>query len=124
MIEAFGVGLGTFFQLLTTVFSGGIFAAILTFFVKWRGMSLTAEATLRTHFGDELKRLAQNVHDCEEDKRLMRAEINALHDEVRGLTDQLRMYSTDRLLRLEASTARPSETAPHAVAAAQRLRDK
>lgn len=78
MIEAFGLNLGTISQILTTVFSGGIFAAILTFLVKWRALSIGAEQVLRTHFGAELARLTQQVHDCEEDKKNLWEEIIGL----------------------------------------------
>lgn len=112
MIEAFGVGLGTVFQLLTTIFSGGIFAVLTTFYVRNRKLSLDAEATLRTHFGDELKRLTSQVHDCEADKRRMWDEINALKD-------QLRQYSADRVIALGEPGA---AMAPHAAASAPRVK--
>lgn len=113
MIEMYGTNLGTVFQLLTTLFSGGILAAILTFLVKWRALSIGAEQTLRTHFGEELKRLTQQVHDCEKDKRL-------LWEEIAGLKRQIVERSVDELLILEGH--RPSEAAPHAAASAPRVK--
>ena len=82
MIEFLGIAWGTPFQALGAFFSGGIFAAILTFLVKWRALSIGAEQVLRTHFGSELARLTQQVHDCEEDKKALWLEIAGLRREI------------------------------------------
>lgn len=121
MIHLFGAELGSILQLITTLFSGGILATLLAFYVRNRQVSVNAEATLRTHFGEELRRLTASVHDCEEDKRRMRIEIQALHEEVTGLKRAIASNSADRLAILEAGTC-PSDVAPHAVASVDRVR--
>lgn len=117
IVEIGGVPLGTISQVVTMLFSGGIFGTVTTFFVRnrritvdARKIALDAEAILREHFGDELDRLTQRAaesdrrhEECEQAKRDLRRELDAMHDEVRGLKDQLRMYSADRLIELEAN---------------------
>ncbi len=116
MIEAFGVQWGTALQLLTTIFSGGLLAAVLTFMVRNRQISINAEEVLRTHFGAELARLKANAiesdgrhEECEKAKRQLRRELDLMHDEIRGLRDQIRTQASDRVIALERSGAEPSD---------------
>lgn len=129
MIELFGVSLGTFFQLLTAIFSGGILGVLATFYVRNRKLTLDAAAVLRVHYADELERLArradesdQRHEECELSKRDLRKELDALHDELRGMKRQIAEYSADKLLLLEDRGC-PSDVAPHAVASARRVKD-
>jgi predicted RNase H-like nuclease (RuvC/YqgF family) len=127
MVEFLGIQLGTVAQVVTMVFGGGIFGVMITGYVSNRKITKDAEAMLRTHFGDELKRLSEKAkesddrHDkCEREKRDLREEMEEMHNEIRGLHRKLTEKSTDSLLILEDRGC-PSDKAPHAVAAAKRL---
>lgn len=128
MLEVFGIEIGTISQALSAVFSGGIFAAILTFLVRWRRLSIDAEQMLRTHFGEELERLSNAAiesdrrhEECEDAKRGLRAELDEMHEEMRGLKRQISQYSADKLIILEERGC-PSDKAPHSVESARRVR--
>lgn len=135
MIEAFGVQWGTLFQLLTTLFSAGIFGVIATFYVNNRKLTLDAAKVLREHYAIELERLNTRANDsddrherCEADKRLLRRELDDMHQEraddraeINGLKIQISRYSANKLMILEGSNTRPSDVAPEAVASAPRV---
>lgn len=126
-------------QLVTALCTAGTFGAVLTFVIRWRGQTLGAEKNIRDHYAEEVERLRTalgNIEEhyrrmlddsdrrhaeCQRDRDDLRKEVTRLQEEVRGLRDQIREYSADKLLRLE-SMPRPSERAPHATAAAHRLK--
>lgn len=122
MIEVFGTQIGTIAQVVTMIFGGGIFGVMVTSYVKNKEVTKNAEHHLRTHFGNELSRLAQQVRDCEADKTMMRREINAMHDEISGLKRQISNYSADRMIVMEGRHC-PSDIAPEAAASARRVKD-
>lgn len=62
----------------------------------------------------------QRHEECEESRRAMRREMDGMHDEITGLKRQVIAQSADAVLRLDA---RPSEVAPHSVAAAKRIKE-
>jgi predicted RNase H-like nuclease (RuvC/YqgF family) len=136
MLEIAGLQLGTFFQFLAAMFSGGTFAAVLAFYVRNRQISVNAEATLRTHFGAELTRLAGEVErglerqlKCEAREESLRKRVRDLEAsdiekqrEIEGLKRQIAQYSANKLLELEGN-GRPSQKAPDAAASAPRVQE-
>ena len=114
MIHWFGVEWGTPLQLVTMLLTGGILGVFAKMQLGNREMSLDAEELIRKHFGQELTRLTDKSresderHDrCEREKRELRDELEKMHTEIRGLQDQLRMYSAGKLIEL--SSGCPSE---------------
>lgn len=107
MIEAFGLQWGTLFQLLTTVFSGGIFAAILTFIVSNRRISVDAAGQLRKHFSEELDRMAQRMNEAEDRQRScegreeqLRCRVRKLEDDLEGVYRTLVASSAEKVIEL------------------------
>jgi hypothetical protein len=135
MLEILGFEVGTLSQALTALFSGGIFAAVLSFVVRNRQISVNAEQVLRTHFGEELKRLAEEAEraaqrqlKCEDREEQLRKRVRDLEksnaaqgEEIKGLKRQIARYSSDRLLVLEDRGC-PSDAAPEAVKSARRVK--
>lgn len=127
MFELFGVNWGTPLQFITAVFSGGIFGVLATFYVRNRKITVNAEETLRTHFGEELKRLAESAkesdrrhNECEAAKSELRRELDKMHEEIIGLRAQIRSQAVDRVLLLEERCAQPS---PAVADAARRVKN-
>jgi hypothetical protein len=135
MLEAFGIPFGTVAQLLIVIFSGGTFAAVLTYVVRNRAITVGAEETLRTHFGAELKRLAEEAEraaqrqlKCEDREEQLRKRVRDLEksnaaqgEEIKGLKRQIARYSSDRLMILEDRLC-PTDKAPEAVKSARRVK--
>lgn len=138
--------LGTLPQQITAVSAtGGVTWAILRFGLGWRKQTLDSDEQIRAilttemaamraeraadkeGFGKVEKRLREMVgvsdqrhEECEESRRAMRREMDGMHDEITGLKRQVIAQSADAVLRLDA---RPSEVAPHSVAAAKRIKE-
>lgn len=135
MLEIFGIPFGSISSLLITIFSGGTFAAVLTYVVRNRAITVGAEETLRTHFGAELKRLAEEAERaaerqlrCEEREEQLRDRVRELEKsdeakgrEIDGLKRQIARYSSDKLMILEDRGC-PSDAAPEAVKSAKRVK--
>jgi len=126
-------------QIITAIFSGGTFAAVLGFVIKWRGQSLSSEEQIRDHYAGEVARLANRLDDKDEAYRKleghlreMLAESDRMHAEclrdrdalnrrvkelevnVRGLEDNLRQASASKVVALDPPQA------PEATKAAKR----
>lgn len=89
--EAHGVSMGSIPGWLQTLFSGGIFGALLLFITRWRGQSITQDGSL-------LKERASQMAD-------MREEINTMRDKVETLTvrctaSEIRVQQLDFALRV------------------------
>jgi septal ring factor EnvC (AmiA/AmiB activator) len=127
---------------------GGLFWAFLRFGVTWRGQSLDADeqirklfaeeiaavraerkadkesfATVERHLRDMVEASDRRHEECENDRRALRRELDRMHDEIRGMRNQILAQATDRVLLLEENCPKPSETAPHAHAAAKRIKN-
>jgi hypothetical protein len=103
MIEVAGVTIGTVAQVVTMVFSGGIFAAATKFLVDSRRLKvdagkieLDAEAILRTHFAETLKTLDvrlkasdERAEKCDKERRELRDEAETLRNRVRHVEDEM-----------------------------------
>jgi hypothetical protein len=130
VVEFLGIQLGTFAQVLTMLFSGGIFGVLASFYLKNRALTIDAAKVLREHYAAELKRLTDHAiesdkrhEECESAKRQLRIELDKMHDELEGLHRQIARYSSDNLMILESSSKpKPSEIAPDAVDSAPRVR--
>lgn len=137
--------LGTLPQQITAISAtGGVIWAVLRFGLGWRKQTLDSDEQVRQIMQEELaavraeraadsekfarveKHLREMVaqsderhEECERSRREMRKEMDGMHSEVAGLRRDLAAQSVDRVLRLEG---RPSEVAPHSLAAAERLK--
>lgn len=158
-------------QWLIAVFSGGTFAAVLGFIIKWRGQTLNSDdqirrlmaeeldrvrksyseeaERLRESYNAEVKRLTDKLdkkdeafervekhwrdmldssdrrhEECEEARRELRDELEEMHVEIRGLKVQIVEASAGKVVLLEGNGGhpKPSEVAPHSLAAAKRLK--
>jgi hypothetical protein len=76
---------------------------------------------IERHLRDLIRSSDARHAECEEARQEMRLEMNRMHDEIAGLKSQLRMVSTDRVVELGPGEG-PS--APHARAAATRMKDR
>ena len=121
MIELFGVELGSIFQMLAALFSGGLFISMLTFINKWRSASISAEALLRTHFSDQLKSLEarwtegeERHKQCLNDRDELRKRVRELEDHLEGVYRMLVQTSAEKVIELSDSFP------PHIVKLAQR----
>jgi predicted nucleic acid-binding Zn-ribbon protein len=85
----------------------------------WREMVNLADSRY-----SECQREREELRDeLAEVKREHRDELAAVKHELSGLQAQLRAASTDRVLLMEENCPKPSETAPHSLAAAKRLKE-
>lgn len=83
-----------------------------------REQALVLEKYLRGMIEDSDRR----HEECETARRAMRNEMDGMHDEIRGLKRQIPDISADRLVLLEGSRVKPSDTAPYAAASAARVK--
>lgn len=79
--------------------------------------ALKIEKHLRTMIEESDRR----HEECEAARREMRIEMDGMHAEIAGLKRQVPEVSADKLLVLEGN-GKPSDTAPHAVASAGRVK--
>ena len=139
--------LNTILNLIGILLGGGALAAVLS---HWRGLRALDDAKLvdiRKHYADELaslrardeKRdgamrelekhwremisLADARHaECVAERDELRDQLNLLKVELEGVKAQIRASSTDRVLLMEENCGKPSQEAPHSLAAAKRLK--
>lgn len=139
--------LNVILNLVGILLGGGALAAVLS---HWRGLRALDDAKLvdiRKHYADEIKslrdrdekrdqamrdlekhwremiKLADARHqECVDEREELRDQMNALKVELEGVKAQLRAQATDRVLLLEERCVKPSEEAPHSLAAAQRMK--
>lgn len=118
MIEIFGYPIGTLSQLLTTIFSGGLLAAILPFLLGYRKVSLDAEGLLRTHFADTLKTMQGELsqarteinaatvrqRECEERESALRGRVRELEDHLEGVYRMLVQTNAEKVIEMGAET--------------------
>ena len=136
-------------NLLGVLLGGGALGVVLSHFRGMRQLTGQDEADIRGHWAAEVKALRERLDAS--DKRYMDlirtfdeyreqanerykqatqyhddcvAERNELRNEIEGLKAQIRAQATDRVLLMEENCGKPSETAPHSLAAAQRLKGK
>lgn len=129
---------GTFVTVLTMA---------LRYRLGMRKLDIGERGDIRDHYANEVKTLREKLNtqeehfrnierywremledsdrrheECEEARRELRREIDKMHDEIRGLNRQITELSTDKLLILEKQSVdlKPSDIAPHSVAAAHR----
>lgn len=104
-------------------------------------LALGDTADIRDHYAKEVERLTAKLamrdsqfSELEKHLRAMSKASDERHDEcvrerellreeLSGIKAQLRAQATDRVLILEERCAKPSEEAPHSLAAAQRLKE-
>lgn len=138
-------------NILTVLIGGGALGIVLKYRLGTKKLTLDSEEAIRDHYAKEVARLTEKLEaetknfretiqameahyrrmledsdrrheECQRDRESLRAEVRKLERHVEGLEAQIRNYSTDRLLMLE-SRAPPSESAPHSLAAAKRLKE-
>jgi septal ring factor EnvC (AmiA/AmiB activator) len=128
MLELFGVELGTPFQggtFLSLVVIAGLLVRVWIMGIPDR---ITATSTAHdkeiTRHTEEIKWIREELRSCEVRDREKSERIDKVEDELREaknhigiLENKLRSYGIDKVL-MEGG-----HTAPHSVAAAQRLRD-
>jgi septal ring factor EnvC (AmiA/AmiB activator) len=85
-----------------------------------RTLANARDADIRTHYSEELERVIQRQHACEEREASLRERVAMLEDEVTGLKRQIIRYSADTVAFLEGRNC-PSDTAPKATASAERV---
>jgi hypothetical protein len=100
VIEFFGISWGTPFQFLTVILSGGLLAAVLTFVVNNRKISVDAASQLRSHFSKELERVTKRQHDCEEREGMLRERVRELEDYLTGIYRMLVERSAEDVLAM------------------------
>jgi hypothetical protein len=100
VIEFFGISWGTPFQFLTVILSGGLLAAVLTFVVNNRKISVDAASQLRSHFSKELERVTKRQHDCEEREGMLRERVRELEDYLTGIYRMLVERSAEDVLAI------------------------
>lgn len=76
---------------------------------------------IEKHLRDMIELSDTRHAECEDSRRAMRVEVDEMHAEIAGLKRQIPEVSADALLKLEGN-GKPSETAPHAAAAAARVK--
>ena len=122
---------------LAALFSGGALATILAFVTRWRGQSIGSEERLRQDMARELEAMRAQMREleshyrrmleasdkrheeCEKDRTALRRELNAMHEEIKGLRSQIRAQATDRVMEMEQNPP----PAPHSRAAAHRVKN-
>jgi chromosome segregation ATPase len=122
------ISINLIMNVLGVIFGGGAFVGLLTFMWRMRGLRNADMADIRDHYAEELTALraklnSQEDHfrsmekhwremlnasdkrheECETARQELRLELNTLHDEIRGLREQLLRYSADKVLFLGAS---------------------
>ena len=135
-------------NLLGIALGGGALGVILT---HWRGMRTlddAKEASIRDHYAKEVEQMRARLdaadkryvdllekfdeHREEANRRYIQAveyhdlcvaERTELREAIEGLKAQLRAASTDRVLLMEENCGKPSESAPHSLGAAKRLKE-
>lgn len=142
MLELFGIPITGWISASSLLALVGLF---LRRDIALRKISSSEAGDLRDHYASELAEVrSQRLQDreeflkiekhmrgliedsdrrheeCEDARRLMRTEMNGMHDEIAGLKRQIPVASADRLILLEG---RPSAVAPHAAASAARVKE-
>jgi septal ring factor EnvC (AmiA/AmiB activator) len=138
----------TFLNLIGILLGGGALAAVLS---HWRGlkaMDAADIADVRRHWAEEVAALRrrdderdetirglekhwreminladQRYTECQAERDELRSELAAVKRELEGVKAQIRASSTDRVLLMEENCGKPSEEAPHSLAAAKRLKE-
>lgn len=77
---------------------------------------------LEKHWREMITLADQRHAECVAERDELRDQLNELKSELAGVKEQLRAQATDRVLLLEERCVKPSEEAPHSLAAAQRLK--
>lgn len=133
-------------NLVGIILGGTALGVILRYSQGMRGLRDAESANIRDHYAKEVERLTQkldrqthNFHElekhwremleasdhrheeCEKARAESRAEMDAMHDQLRGLKDQLKQYSADTLIMLERN-GKPSQSAPESLKAAERIK--
>jgi chromosome segregation ATPase len=103
MVEFGGVTIGTIAQIITMIFSGGIFGGMITYLlgkgrlkVDTAKIEIDAEALLRTHFAETLKTMDERLkasderaETCDKERRELRDEADKLRKRVRHVEDEM-----------------------------------
>ena len=115
-------------NIVTVLIGGGCLGVILRHRQVIRGLANADIADIRDHYAAEVKRYAEEVQrvtarqlECEERERSLRHRITELEDAIRGLKDQLRTQSADRVIALEERGDRPSEAVLRAAHSVKRI---
>jgi uncharacterized coiled-coil DUF342 family protein len=138
-------------QWLIALFSGGTFAAVLGFLIRWRGQTLSSEEQIRKHFADEGRALREKLNRQDEhliavEKHLREMvhasdrradESDRRHEECEAARQELRQELAamhDEIAGLKRQIAHysanqlvilqdrhPSDAAPEAAASAERV---
>lgn len=121
--------LNVILNVVTILLGGGALGIILKYKLGSRKLDLEGEEAIRDHYAQEVKRYADEVErvtarqlECEDRETKLRARVTELEDQVRGLKDQVRLQAADHVIELEERPP-PSESAPHSLAAAKRIKD-
>lgn len=118
--DFFGTLPGWITAFSTTAGFAAVLIALMRSGVSLIGLKNKKSADILDHYVEELERVIQRQHDCEERETTLRARVTALEEDNRGLHKQISELSSNKLLLLEG---KPSEVAPHSLAAAQRIED-
>lgn len=127
-------------NILTLILGAGGLGIILKYRLGTRKLDLDSEEAIRDHYAKEVAALRQQMlvleqhyrnmldasdrrhEDCQIDRDRLRDRVRELEKHVEGLERQISQYSADRLIVLER-LAPPSESAPHSLASAHRIKD-
>jgi hypothetical protein len=65
-----------------------------------RQIRQTNDADIRDHYADELDRVVERQHACEEREQSLRERVTELENDVLGLISIIRQASTDKVLQM------------------------
>lgn len=99
--------LGTLPGWIAAISTSGIFATLVTLIVAYwrRGVSLRSlansdHADIRDHYAEELARVVQRQHECEERETELRSRVASLENDILGLIRIITQASADKVLYL------------------------
>lgn len=118
--DFFGTLPGWITAFSTTAGFAAVLIALMRSGVSLIGLKNKKSADILDHYVEELERVIERQHACEERETKLRERVTALEEDNRGLHRQLSQLGRDKLLILEG---KPSKIAPHSTAAAQRSKE-
>lgn len=139
-----GIEFGSLAGWITALSATGVFGVVLTFLLKWRGMSLGEDESIRGHYAKEVQRLTDKIEsmdklwrkqlddvearankrieeselrheECLADRDALKKRITELEDDITGLVRLIAQNSAEKVLHLG------DDISPHIRSAAERV---
>lgn len=105
-------------NVVTVLFTGGVLGVFLRYRQGMRGLGNADKADIRDHYAEELARVVDRQHKCEEREHRLRERVAELENDILGLIRIITQASADKVLDLGA------EVPKHIRDMAERVKDR